>query len=135
MNMGIPCSDATSVNVVTSCARRIKMTKLIEEQDNIVHFNDVLTRVNYPNFYFIIGVVNSVYYLQIECEDKCNVTNANITWKSRKWNLSVHMTDGEIVQTAFKAVLTATEHEVREKFTYRDAAIFDPHYDIEKLVE
>lgn len=111
------------------------MSKLHDEQNNISRFDDVLTRVSYPKFYFVVGVVNGSYYMQIECNDKCNVTDAEITWKSRKWNLSVHMTDGEIVQTAFKAVLTAMEHEVREKFTYRDVAIFDPHYDIEKLVE
>lgn len=111
------------------------MSKFHKEQDNIHHFSDVLTRVDYPKFYFVVGVVNDSYYMQIECNDKCNVSGADVRWKSRKWNLSVHMTDGEIVQTAFKAVLTALEHEAREKFTYRDVAIFDPHYDIEKLVE
>ena len=45
------------------------------------------------------------------------------------------MVDGEIVQTAFKAVLTALEHEARENFTYRGHSIFDPHWDVEKLVE
>jgi len=111
------------------------MSKLQDEQTNISHFSDVLTRVDFPNFYFVVGVVNGNYYMQIECNDKCNVTDADIRWKSRKWNLSIHMTDGEIVQTAFKAVLTALEHEAREKFTYRDVAVFDSHYDIEKLVE
>ena len=54
---------------------------------------------------------------------------------SRKWLLSPEMTDGEVVQTAFKAVMCAMEHEVREEFTYKDAAIFGPHFDIEQLVE
>ncbi len=110
-------------------------SKLTEELDNISRFDDVLTKVNYPSFYFVVGVSNGSYYMQIECNDKCNVTDAQVRWKSRKWNLSVHMTDGEIVQTAFKACLTAIEHETREKFTYKDVPIFDPHYDIEKLVE
>jgi hypothetical protein len=54
---------------------------------------------------------------------------------SRKWLLSPSMTDGEIVQTAFKAVMCAMEHEIREEFTYKEAAIFGPHFDIETLVE
>lgn len=64
-----------------------------------------------------------------------NVTGVPMAWKGRKWLLSEHMTDGEIVQTAFLATLTAIEHEIRETFTYCGAAIFDPHYDIHKLVE
>lgn len=106
-----------------------------DEQNQILRFNDVLSRVTYPNFYFVVGVKKGVSYLQIQCQSKCNVTGVDKMWKTRKWLLSRHMTDGEIVQTAFKATLTALEHEMREQFKYRDAPIFDPHYDIEKLVE
>lgn len=76
------------------------------------------------------------WYLQVvDVNAIDNVTGAPTAWRGRKWLLSDHMTDGEIVQTAFKAILTAVEHEVRETFLYKGAAIFDPHYDIEKLVE
>lgn len=55
------------------------------------------------------------------------------TWKGRKWCVSGHATRSEIVQTCLKAVLTATEHEVRESFLYRGEAIFGPHHDVEAL--
>jgi hypothetical protein len=97
--------------------------------------NDVLARVKFPAYSFRVKENTAGLYLQIKCEGKCNVTGTDSVWFSRKWSLSYHMTDGEIVQTAFKAVLTALEHEARELFTYRDVSIFDPHYDIEKLVE
>jgi hypothetical protein len=100
----------------------------------IQRFNEVLARVRYPTFYFVVSESKGSLYLQIQCDDKCNVTGNDTRWQSRKWLLSVHMTDGEIVQTAFKAILTALEHEAREKFTYRGFSIFDPHYDIEALV-
>lgn len=65
----------------------------------------------------------------------CNVTGKVMSpWFGRKWMLSRHMTDGEIVQTAFLATLTAIEHEVREQFRYKGVAVMDPHYDIDKLV-
>lgn len=51
----------------------------------------------------------------------------------RKWLLSPHMTDSEIVMTAFKAVMTAAEHEVRENFLYQDKRIFGPHLNVEVL--
>jgi hypothetical protein len=43
------------------------------------------------------------------------------------------MTRNEIVQTALLACLTASEHEVRERFTYQGHAIFGPHFDIDAL--
>jgi hypothetical protein len=94
-------------------------------------FNDVMSRVSYPGFRFFV----SDDYLQIQCLSTCNHTGKPLDWTGRKWRLSEHMSDGEVVQTAFKAVLTALEHEARELFTYRQVSVFDPHYDIEKLVE
>lgn len=57
------------------------------------------------------------------------------TQRSRKWRLSKYMTPSEIVQTAFKAALTAEEHEAREAFKYKGESIFGPHFDIEALHE
>jgi hypothetical protein len=45
------------------------------------------------------------------------------------------MVPNEIVTTAFKAVMTAMEHEVRESFKYRDVAIYNPHLDPDSLVD
>lgn len=94
-----------------------------------------LSRISFPGFKFKIDWNKTVPYLQIEFDGKCNFTGKQDTWKSRKWMLSVHMTESEVVQTAFKAVLTALEHEAREQFRYKDVTIFDPHFDLDKLVE
>ncbi len=64
-----------------------------------------------------------------------SVDGTSLPWKGRHWRLSEHMTDGELVQTAFKAIMTALEHEARERFTYKGKAIFGPHLDVDKLVE
>lgn len=98
------------------------------------NFTDVLSRITFPGFTFIVQEYAHRPTLQIECKGTCNISGADLTWTSRKWLLSWHMTDGEVVQTAFKAVMTALEHEAREQFTYRGVTVFDPHYDIEKLV-
>jgi len=37
------------------------------------------------------------------------------------------------VQTAFKAVLTFEEHEIREHFLYKNRPVFSPHYDVEYI--
>lgn len=51
----------------------------------------------------------------------------------RKWYVSPWATTSEVVQTAFLAVKTAQEHELREQFTYCGKAIFGPHYDVRAL--
>lgn len=64
----------------------------------------------------------------------CNTTGYEMPWKGRRWSLSIHMTAGEIVQTAFKALLTAIEHEAREQFKYKGVAVLAPHFDVDALV-
>lgn len=53
----------------------------------------------------------------------------------RKWLISRHSTKSEVVQTAFKAVMTFEEHEIRESFTYKGERIFGPHFDVDFLAE
>ena len=95
----------------------------------------VLGAIKFNDWRFVLSQEGSNFFLHIEADETCNVTGKAHTWKSRKWRMSQHMTDGEIVQTAFKAVMTAMEHEVREQFSFMNQTIFDPHYDIYKLVE
>lgn len=102
----------------------------------VVDIMEVLAQIECPGFDFVVRSSAGVLYLQVESPDgTCNVTGEPLRWRGRKWLLSLHMTDGEIVQTAFKALLTALEHEVREQFKYKDVSVFDPHYDIDRLVE
>ena len=98
----------------------------------------VLTDIEYPGIKIRIGekALGEVHYLQVSCpEGRCNATGEPMAWTGRKWLLSEHMTETEIVWTAFKAILTALEHEAREKFLYRGVAIADSHTDVNALVE
>jgi hypothetical protein len=74
-------------------------------------------------------------YLQIHDEAAvCNVTGKPAPWSGRKWYLSPHMTETEVVKTALKAVIAAVEHETLERFKYKDLSIFDPHIRVEDLI-
>lgn len=90
---------------------------------------DILANVKYKDWRFVVGrEVHGAPYLQLQW------TGENgFPCTSRKWLLSDHMTKSELVQTAFKAVLTAEEHEVREMFLYKEAAIFGPHFDVDDM--
>lgn len=97
------------------------------------HFREILNNIEYEDWTFLLETDPLALRIQATTED--NVKGGIYTWKGRKWILSKHMTDGEVVQTAWLAVQTASMHELRERFKYKGQAIFDPHYDIDKLVK
>ena len=100
---------------------------------------DILGRLSYRDWAFHVGQdAIALYYLQVifTAEDtsyRTVVQSERQSWSGRKWRISTHMTDSEIVQTALKAVLTAVEHEAREQFLYRGKAIFGPHLSVDRL--
>ena len=73
-------------------------------------------------------------FLQIYKETVCNRTGEPYRDGGRKWDVSIHATESEIVLTVFKAILTFTEHELREQFEYKGFKILDPHTDVNSLI-
>jgi len=74
-------------------------------------------------------------YLQgfyVEADVKTGFLDRQAT---RRWFLSPAMTKSEIVQTAFKCILTSAEHRVREWFHYDGHAVYGPHFDVDALWE
>jgi hypothetical protein len=53
--------------------------------------------------------------------------------RGRKWLLSTHMMDEEVVQTALMAVLAFEEHEAREAFLFDGKRLFSPHKSLAAL--
>lgn len=95
-------------------------------------YEDIIKRVHYKDWEIKIQPSHdgaSYYYLQV-----CFIVGGE-THSGRKWLLSQHMTESEIVQTALLAVLTAEEHEAREKFTYLDEPVFGPHLNVDRLFD
>jgi len=106
----------------------------------------VVELIDYPGYVFNVHVDNAFStggedspgrpWLQITCpEGENTVTGEPMAWKGRKWFLSYHMTDTEIVQTAWAAVQRALMHEASELFKFQDHAIFDRHLDVYLLAE
>ncbi len=96
-----------------------------ETQDIKTRINDLCDKVAYnPKIDIRVYPKGDFIFLAIE-RNKI---------KGRKWYMSPFMTDGEILQTIFKAIMTFEEHEIRENFTYKGRRIFGPHQSIEDLV-
>jgi hypothetical protein len=101
----------------------------------IDEIKEVVGRISYKDWQFIVAAKGETIYLQIGFNDRDAYTGDETLQKGRKWLPSPHMTKSEIVQTAMKAVLTAEEHEARENFKYRGSRIFQPHFDVDALAE
>jgi hypothetical protein len=99
----------------------------------------ILNDVQYLNWIFFVAEKKSQPstpdYLQVQFSAKCTTTGQAQGWSGRKWPLSQWMTRSEIVMTAFKAILTAVEHEARESFLYKGQQIFGPHIDVDVLAQ
>ena len=104
---------------------------------NVFHAQALLSLISFPGYTFLlVGNFIGATYLQATFHAPCNLSGGKpVKQTTRKWQLSAHMTPSELVQTAFKCVLTSVEHEAREQFLYRGKPIFGPHFDIERLVD
>lgn len=94
----------------------------------------LLLHCKFPPYQFVLYGFSGPVYLQAKYDDPDIYTGVMKPQHTRKWLLSPHMTDSEIVLTAFKCVLTSMEHRTRERFTYKGARIFGPHFDVEDMV-
>jgi hypothetical protein len=76
-------------------------------------------------------------YLQIVYKAFDTKTNDGVykEWRGRKWQLSEHMTDDEIIKTAYAAFEAAVKHEAMEGFKVDGITLFNPHVDFEELLK
>lgn len=97
------------------------------------NINTLLFATRYKDWEFIIGKMGGGFYLQYAFTALDVHTEEPIVQKTRKWYVSKHMTDSEVIQTAFLAIKTAEEHEMREQFTFDGQRLFGPHMDLKVL--
>lgn len=100
---------------------------MVQAVSALDRFRSILGHVSYrgPDWTLRVEADGGGYWLQVIIENRSEPLHC------RKWRLSEHMTRSEIVGTAFKAFLTAEEHECRERFRYRSERVFGPHFDVD----
>lgn len=111
------------------------MNKPQQEPKTIHDFAALLARVEFGNWQFHVLMDGDRPYLQLRFKACCSVTGHQLHQHGRKWFLSPFMTDSEVIATAFKATMTAMEHETRERFLFKGKKIFGPHIDVDALWE
>ena len=96
---------------------------------------------NVMNNVFILMVRNDQkegnhrFYIQLRYYANDTKDRRHKLWYGRKWYLSDHMTDDEIVKTAYAAFEAAVKHEIMEGFTVDGITLFNPHVNFEEILK
>lgn len=108
----------------------------------IAQLRNIVNHIRFNDWDFMVGTMGDGFYVQIQFLARDNDAPHTpvdpapmLIQRGRKWYVSKHMTESEVVQTLLKAVLAAVEHEAREQFTYKGKQLFGPHLDVEALME
>lgn len=102
----------------------------------IASIKAVTDAIRYPGGAFRVASAGANGYSIQFVRDLPNTHNAKAPatpQSGRKWLVSKWAVAGEVLQTAFMAVLTFEEHEVRENFRYKGRAVFGPHLTLTAL--
>lgn len=101
---------------------------------DLTSLEELLGEIAYQDWALRCGEDESALWLQWTFVAPDNYSGAIEMQHGRKWRVSRYATDGEVVQTAFLAVLVAVEHEAREEFTYKGAMLFNTHIDLDAMI-
>lgn len=101
----------------------------------VVRTRGLINQVKFLDYKFVVTETQrGEVYLRGEYDEPDTYTSKPALQHTRRWLLSPHMTDSEIVQTLFKCCITSMEHRTREAFQFQGARIFGPHFDVYDLV-
>lgn len=78
--------------------------------------------------------VDGRIFVQVQYNAPCVNTGELKDWSGRKWYLSKHMTEDEVVKTVFAAFKAAVEHEIMEGFRVAGWTLFNPHVNFVELL-
>ena len=99
----------------------------------LANIKSVLADIVFKTHQFNVESASDGFQLQLTCEEE-DLSNGKPELQfGRKWHIGKRASKSEIVQTAFKAVVTWMEHDAREHFRYKGAQVFGPHFDIDDL--
>lgn len=122
------------INRVKQLLKRVEL-KCLEKTFNIlIKQDDKYTEAisNFPSTQHI--PYEGRVYIQLEYNSACNKDGENDYWKGRKWYLSEHMTDDEIIKTCYAAFEACVKHEIMEGFKVDGKMLFNPHINFEALL-
>jgi hypothetical protein len=93
----------------------------------------IVEMISYKDWNLRVLEKGDGFLLQVIFFAKCARTGEMQEQRCRKWYISSHCCDSEIVRTAFKAIEAGELHELHENFKYRGVQIFNPHVNVDDV--
>lgn len=87
------------------------------------------------DFHFRAMSKGGGFLIQVGCEMMCVEKGEVLPQWGGKHYISPHATHGEVILKAFKACKDFVNHELHEAFYVDGVRLFDPHVDIDSLVD
>jgi hypothetical protein len=75
------------------------------------------------------------FLVQLEYDEPCVETGEPKLQRSRKWYVSPHSTETEVVETCWACVCRSQMHVAGEHFTYQGRRVYSPHFDVDARLE
>lgn len=126
---GVPVFD----NVADAAEYAVRLVKERTARLTIERVREILSNVACREYSFHAEQVQGGFHLSVEAIEADAYTAVPSLQRGRQWFIAETASPGEVVQTAFKAVLTWVEHEARESFRFKNQQVFGPHTDLEGL--
>lgn len=107
---------------------------MTENTVQLRRLHEVVSRISYPGLRVSLEHQQHGLCLRVFCDNGIdNDTGEQSPWRGRPWPLDLYASNGEVVQTAFLAIMTALEHEARELFLFQGVRVMDPHREFEMV--
>ena len=93
----------------------------------------ILGDIQYKDWKIVHGFMGTGHYIQVEFTAGDSNTGEETNQRGRKFYISRHMIESEVVGTVWLAIQTAEMHEAREHFHYKRRRIYGPHISVKAL--
>lgn len=96
----------------------------------------IVSHVKYKDWQFVVGKKGDGFLIQVQFmgEDTDGSGKLELQ-KCRKWFVSQHSVDSEVIRSCFLAIRQAEEHELCEHFHYKGHQVYNPHLDMNSMAE
>lgn len=102
---------------------------------NKADLEKLVARIKFPGYTFEVLEEQGICNLYVTYMEPDVFSGVNEKQRSRPWPMSFVQEPIQVVQTAFKALLTSLEHRARENFTVDGLAVLEPHYNLDVLLK
>ena len=103
------------------------------QEQELQRIKGIMAEVQFPGYDFEVGVLANHYSIRVRYIEADVDTGKEEVQLGRLWVFPAGQKTDQIVQTAFKALMTSYEHRIREHFLFRGTQVMGPHRDLDVL--